>query len=312
MLFIPAVVLTGCLKDDTEQLQVEHDNELQSLLNKYNMTDADMLEDGIWMKVDPAGAVYPDSFPGENDYVVVDVVGSYASGEVFDVSDSLAARESGAYRNDLVYGPIRLKLNNTFYGYYMVMQEVPIGGSVTMVLSHEKAFGEFVPIAYKSKLYNTIPDINSYIVEHDAMYLDLMGIDVGESFEADSVYYIIREEGTDSIDLQLGDSLSVNLHAYYVEYDETYTTGFPGRQFFPINNSGTRLDLVAGEESFPFINNLLPIISVMTVGEVREVYMPAIYTYGDDGFRHPWVGKYIIPPKMSLHYRIELLNHKIN
>jgi FKBP-type peptidyl-prolyl cis-trans isomerase len=48
----------------------------------------------------------------------------------------------------------------------------------------------------------------------------------------------------------------------------------------------------------------------MKIGEIRDIFIPSEYAYGEDGFVHPYVGKFIIPKYMSLHFRVELMEHK--
>lgn len=308
------IILSSCMKDNSDDLQAEHDNDLRVLLSKYGMTDADQIETGIWLKISDTDKDSSGIFPAAEDYVVVEVLGSYSDGEVFDVSDSAIAQAEGVYRSDLVYGPMRLKLENTFYGFYLAMQEVPRGASAKMVFSHENAFGGYKPVAYEVKLYNVITNFNTYLSTEYFTYLDRMDLNLSDTLSSQdsSVFSRILTEGTSVADIQVGDSVYINLQAYYAETDPTFVQQFPGRQYFPINESGTLVKILVGKESFPYVNGMFRVIERMKIGETREVLLPPSYVYGSNGFRHPYVGKFIVPPDMPVHCIIELLSTKIN
>lgn len=310
-----AFLVVSCVKDATEEKQTQHDADLQTLLNKYGMTAADEIEDGIWAKFDNSNEISPPELPGEKDYVIVDVLGTYANGEVFDVTDSATAEALEVYRSDLVYGPIRLKLENTFYGFFKVLQKVSQGSSAIMVLSHEHAFGGYIPISYEVQLYNLFTDINGYLSVDYFTYLEKMGLTMQDTLSAsDSLVFtrVIQEGTIDSVDIQLGDSVFMKLHAYYAESDPSFVNTFPGRQFFPLNELDSEIGVNTEIANFPYVGSMILVLQKMKLGEIRDVLMPPNYVYGSDGFRHPYIGKYIVTPDMPIHYRIELDSVKKN
>ena len=65
-----------------------------------------------------------------------------------------------------------------------------------------------------------------------------------------------------------------------------------------------------GDEFFPVSPIVNHVILQMKLGETREIITPSEYTYGEEGFVHPWVGVYIIPPSIPLHYTISLNDYK--
>lgn len=305
------LLLSSCLKDDSAEKQAEHDRKLNSLKTEYGMTEADAMEEGLYRKiiVDSEDTVTIES----GDYIIVDVLGKYADNDVFDASDIDDAESYGIYRPDLVYGPYRLKLDKTFYGFYKALLGLRQGNEVNMVFSQDVAFLDYEPLAYEVKIHTVIHDLDEYVASQDASYLAALGIDPEVDIvpETDSMLYWKQiEPGTDSIDLELGDIIKLRLYGYYGETDSNYVSGFPGRQFFPINESGDTISGEAGVQSFPIITSLYSAVAYMTMGEIRDVFIPSEFAFGDDGFVHPYVGKYIVPTNMSLHYRIQLLGHK--
>jgi len=317
--FAGAVLLTmlmfsSCLKDDSAEKQAEHDRKLNDLKAEYSMTDADMLEEGIYRKIvsQPSDNEMVDTLKG-SDYLIVDVLGRYAFDDIFDASNADQAEAAGIYRDDLIYGPYRLKLDRTFYGFYQAMLGLREGTQVNMVFSQDVAFLDYNPLAYEVKLHRVIHDLDQYNIEQNSLYIAEMGIDPQVDIVPDTdslLLWKLIEPGTDSVDLEIGDLVYLQLFGYYVEADPSYVQGFPGRQFFPISESGDSVVGEVGVQSFPVINSLYAAIQYMTLGETRDIFVPAEYAYGEDGFVHPYVNKYIIPTNMSLHYRIKLIGHK--
>lgn len=313
-IIVVAFLLSSCLKNDSAEKQAEHDRKLNDLKAEYKMTDTDALEPGLYRKI----ISEPDDdngvpFVQGGDYIIIDVLGTYAYNEIFDASDADVADIAGIYRPDLVYGPYRLKLDGTFYGFYTALQGLKQGTEVHMVFSQDVAFLDYEPLAYEINIHSVIHNLSEYVAYQDSTYLDAMGIDreVDLVPGTDSLMFWKKiEEGTDSIELENGDEVKLRLYGYYAETDTNYVTGFPGRQFFPINDQADTITGVVGNQNFPIVNNLYAAIANMTIGEKRDVFIPSDFAYGADGFIHPYIGKFIIPINMSLHYRVQLLEHK--
>lgn len=313
IIFLGTLLLSSCLKDDTAEKQAEHDRKLDDLKATYGMTENDALEEGLYRKILTDTTTLTDrEVIQSTDYLIVDVFGTYAFGEAFDASDADVAEVEGIYRPDLVYGPYRLKLDRTFYGFYTALLGLKESTKVNMVLSQDVAFLDYEPLAYEINILRVIHDLDAYVAWQDSTYLVALGIDPAEDVVPDTDSTLFWKQiipGTDSIDLELGDRVTLRVYGYYAETDPNYVSGFPGRQFFPINESGDTLSGIVGEQSFPIINSLYAAVAYMTMGEVRDIFIPAEYAYAEDGFVHPYVGKYIIPTNMSLHYNIQLLKH---
>jgi hypothetical protein len=309
---------TSCLKDDTEELIAAHNRAFEAMKVTYGMTEANLIGDGIYLRFDPidtAAAAHPSS----SSYIVVDLEGYNSEGTLFAVTDAEVAEANDAFRSDLVYGPIQISVYNTFTGFFKAVQKMPEGSSATMLFPYDQAFGGYEPIAYRVKLYKVIADIDTFRFSEFEAYKNLLkdslgitenGYDTIPGFP--DVYSIITSEGTSDVNINYGDSATIELHAYYVETDPTYVSGFPGRCFFPINNSGDIITFDVGTTSFPISELINSLVPMMKIGERRELVSPAKYVYGDEGFVHPYVGIYIVPPAMDIHYSIELISYENN
>jgi hypothetical protein len=145
--------------------------------------------------------------------------------------------------------------------------------------------------------------------------MNLLGIDSTDnlaSIDAKNAYYKVVTSGDSIPNIEIGDSATIELHGYYVENDPTYDSIIPGRCFFPINNCSDTITFDIGSTSFPITTIINSLVTVMKIGERREVITPAEYAYGDDGFIHPYTGIYIVPPDMDIHYTIELIDYVKN
>jgi FKBP-type peptidyl-prolyl cis-trans isomerase 2 len=301
-----AVIPSACdLGNDYEELQLEHDKSMLKFMTDYNITPDDSLVDNIYVKV-LTNVEYPVYATGE-DYVVVDLIGIDDQGNAFDVTDSAKADSLDVYRPDVVYGPLRVYLQNTFSGFYKAMQAVPEGAEALMLFPHTEAFGGYEPLLYKVKLYQIIDDINSYIDDDFEAYKDILGVDdLVYGLGDDSIYYKPISEVGDTNFISYGDNVTINLTARYVETDPTYVKGSLGREFFPINESGDSITFTYGTAYFPVTEAVSLAVEKMMIGDTWEVLCMPKYAYGDDGFRHPLLGSFIVPRKMPIHYTITL------
>jgi hypothetical protein len=306
-----ALSLTSCLKDDTADLIAKHDQAFEAMKYTYGITESDLIGDRIYVhytyktdttEVAPVKPVY-------NNYIVMDVEGYNSDGNLFDVTDSAVAEKAGVFRDDLVYGPIMVNINNTFIGFYKAIQKLPEGWSANMLFPYDQAFGGYEPIAYKVKLYRVISDIDAYSETTFQQYKDLLGLTAADKLPGyDSVYSKIITPTNDSVDIYAGEKISIEIHGYYVETDTAYVHGFPGRCFFPLTDTSYTVDYYKGNTYFPVAPIVDDVVSLMHIGEERVVLSTAEYGYGDEGFVHPYTGTFIIPPSMALHYFIKLLS----
>jgi FKBP-type peptidyl-prolyl cis-trans isomerase 2 len=317
---ILSLSLTSCFKDDTAEKIARHDRAMQDLILKYGFTEQDKIDDGIYVHLigEPETGTDP-IFPADNNYVVIDYETYNSAGTLIDVTDSAVAAQNGVYQTNLIYGPIYLNINNSFPGFYKAVQKVPQGKSAYMLFSWDQVGTDYEPLVYKVDLYRVIDNFKAY---KDSTYIIYRNILQGvldtvelrrDSIDGvDSVYTGITDIGdtTSSIGIEAGSTVTIFLYAYYVETDTAYVHGFPGRTFFPINNSGYSINFVKGYLSFPISKVVDEMVDRMHVNEERVILAPAELGYGETGFVNPYTNTYIIPPNMALHYLIRLRDVK--
>jgi len=300
------------LDDGTEELQLEHDQALAELKTHFGVTENDSIGDGIYLLITSPTDEADTIFPEGDDYIVVDLTGMDSDLDVFHTTLEEEASLAGIERSDFIYGPVRIKVENTFPGFYKAIQKVPEGAEATMIFPHDQAFGAYEPIVYKVKLYRVIDDITSYVSGEFDAYRQALGIGAADTLSGiDSVYVkTLVYDTTQSHDIYYGDIVTIRLHAHYVEMDSAYVDWFPGREFFPINESGDSIEFQYGNSAFPITELIHAVIPAMNIGDTWEILGPAKYAYGAEGFIHPIMGNIIVPVDMPVHYTIKLVGYR--
>jgi hypothetical protein len=311
--FIPLIIIAlgllfSCDIDNTEELEAEHSLGMASLKAAYNIEESDSIGDGIYLKILSEVGVDDTVISSGDGYVVVDLLGIDADNNAFDVTDADVADSLNVFRSDYVYGPLRVDVQNTFPGFYKVMKKLPEGADAIALYPHDQAFGGYTPILYEIKLYRVIEDIDAYIEEEFLTYRDSLGMLPEDTLSGYNNLYVKSDGAGDSVpEINYGSIVHLNFTARYAEVDEAYVESFPGREFFPINNSGKSIYFEYGTSYFPISEAVHVVLAdSMRIGETREVLSPAEYVYGEDSYRHPTMGTIIVPTKMPVHYTIRL------
>jgi hypothetical protein len=306
------LIATSCLKNDTEERIAAHDAAFAALKASLGITEDENIGDNIYVHFTYIPPITGDTLrPGGDDFIVTDYIGYNSKMEAFDVTNAQDAENEGLYRTDVVYGPVRLQVNQTFLGFYKAVQHMPEGSSAVMLFPHDQAFGGYEPIVYEVSLYRIIKDLAEYDSLQFLAYMDSLDISISDSLpNAPKAFYKVLTEGDSIPDLEIGDTITVSLYGYYVETDTAFVEGFPGRQFFPIHECSDTVRFALGDVTFPVSDVVNYAVLAMKIGESWELISPSDYTYGDQGFIHPYIGVYIIPPFIPLHYTIKLIGYK--
>lgn len=308
LLILVSMVMFSCLKDEWAENQAEHDKKMEELKIEYGIDETMAIGDNIYLKPleqEP----YPGAEPPEyDDVVIVDYIGRDYDGNVFDVSYVDVAVDNDVYRNDFIYGPARLYVNYTRLGFQKAIQEMTPKERAIMLIPGDQWDGYWNPVVYDVTLYKVIEDIETYNNEQLALYLDSLGISTSDLLPESDGIWAKDFSGRLENGLSFGDTVILSLHGYYVEADTTYMNSFPGRQFFPISNSGDTLIYAYGEEFFPVTYAVNEAVKYMLIGDTADIVAKDDYGYDDTGFAHPYTGEFIIPPDMPLHYTLQLID----
>ncbi|MBN1598784.1 MAG: FKBP-type peptidyl-prolyl cis-trans isomerase [Bacteroidales bacterium] len=307
--FVIVIALASCIKSDSEEYQKQHDRDFEALKMEFGFTEDDFISEGVYLKVDYDGDTATAIYPTDEDFIMADVVGHRIDIGIFEVTNRDIAEENEVDRSDYIYGPIRIWVVSTPVGFNIAIKKVPQGAHATMLLSHEMAYGGYIPIVYEVDIYNIKDDLEQYNQYQINAALDSLDMDpVLDSVPGFSnAYSIIEVPGTVSDSAEIDDEVTISLHGYYVECDTTFIQSFPGREFFPFNNSDTLITYFIGDERFPLSSILTEIVPQMKLNEVRHIIIGSEHGYGTSGVIHPYDGFYIIPPDMPLHYKVQYL-----
>ncbi len=308
LLILVSMFMFSCLKDEWAENQAEHDRKMEELKVEYGLDESMEIGDNIYLKpleLEP----YPEALPPEyDDIVLVDYIGRDYDGNVFDVSYANVAVDNNVYRDDYIYGPVRLYVNYTRLGFQKAIQEMTPKERAIILIPGDQWDGYWNPVVYDVTLYKVIEDIEEYNNEQLALYLDSLGISASDLLPGSEGIWAAGFSTRTENDLSFGDTVLLTLHGYYVEADTTYMNDFPGRQFFPISNSGDTVLYVYDEEIFPVTYAVNEAVKYMELYETADIVARDDYGYDNTGFIHPYTGEYIIPPNMPLHYTIQLLD----
>ncbi len=308
---IAPLFIVSCLKDETEEYQIEHDQKMEDLKIQYGFTESDLIGDNIYLKIlEEEGS--DTSTPTLNDLVIIDYIGSVFDGSIVDVSVSEVAVENDIYSDEYIYGPEKLLVGYTFLGFQKAIQHMHPKSRALMLIPREQWNTYYYePLVYEVTLYRIINSLDEYNNEQVSAYLDSLEIantdHVIPGYE-DGGIWIKGISNWEENGLSYGDSVLISLHGYYVEADASYMKDFPGRKFFPIGSSGDSVPFVYGEDFFPITPAVNEAIKFMQIGETIDLVTLDEYGFGEIGFKHPNFDYYIIPPYMPLHYTLQLLD----
>jgi hypothetical protein len=305
------LALTSCLNDDSAEKQAAHDQALALMIQEYDISAGDTIADGVYMHI--TGISNEDTLKAKpGDYIILDLAGYNSEGNLINVTDSATAAENEVYRNDLVYGPVIVNINNTFPGFYTAIQHLPQGSAANMVFSADQAFGGYEPYAYEVELYRVIDDYAEYLDTCYTNYRDTLRLTEADLYDDagfSKVYYRVEEPGTHYKEIEIGDSVTIELHGYYAEADPLYRVDSLGREFFPFVDTIYTVTFIKGTTYFPITEVVSEMVSdSMYINEVRTILTPDDYAYGSSGFVHPYTGTFLVPPGMPLHYYIKLID----
>lgn len=306
-----AGLMTSCLKDDLQEQIDQHDRAFNELKEEYGFTEDENIGENIYVKItDSTDFRNGQKVNSNQNFIVIDYVGRNPEAGVFDATREVDSRNANLFRKDIIYGPIRLPVSHTFTGFSKAIRFMSEGDAALMLFPYDQAYYDYQPVIYDIKLYEVIDNIDLYDSLQMLTYMHMLGYPFDTMYFENSppVYYKTIATGEEMADtISSGDSVKISLYAYYVETNPSYVDSVPGRQFFPINESGDQVTFLIGNNLFPVTEIINISVRNMKVGETRLVVSHSDYNYGDGGFMHPYVSKFIVPPHMPVHYKIKLL-----
>lgn len=291
---ISALLLTGCIKDNSEEMKAQEMRLLQQYLEDNNITQEPTASGLYYIPIREGTGISPD----EGTFIEIHYVGELIDGTIFTTSYQETAETSGIHDAEFLYGPARLQL-----GYIGVaglnegIQLMKVGGKAKFILPSDLAMGGYasgsVP-AYSTLIY-TIELLEAF--------------DDPEKFEQERIWDYLKEGAFENVD-------STESGLYYIRENpgtgEFFVDGNDVKVFYTGKFlDGRVFDSNVGGEVLSFtlpgayiIDGWNEGIKLMRNGEKGTLIIPYHLGYGQDG-RYDQYGRIMIPPYMTLVFDLE-------
>lgn len=312
-----SIVLVSCLKDNTEDNSALYAQQFASMIANVELNaDFTKWEDSTGYNVEMYFITKgSDTTKATGDNAVLISFDSYDYEGIIGTSNDSTAKKHGLYRGDIIYGPTRVWIKYALPGLYVALQKMPENSKAVIIIPSAMAANSG-PLKYVITMHKIIKDFTAYETQQREAYGQHIGFVVDtNSTESNAIdgtlWYKLKGTGNHTIFTPIaGEIILIELTANYCEYIPELIS-VQGRQFFPINNS---TDSVRYSYEFTTDFPITPAIDSMIFIMGKTGYREAEFittsgnAYETVGFVHPYLGTYIVPPYMSVHYTMKWLN----
>jgi peptidylprolyl isomerase len=289
-----ALLLTGCKKDDSEELKAQEMRLLQQYLVDNNITQEPTASGLYYIPIREGTGISPDV----GTFIEIHYLGELIDGTVFTTSYQEAAETNAIHDTEFLYGPARLQLGYIGQeGLNEGIQLMKVGGKAMLILPSSIALGGFASGSVPA--YSTL----IYTVEL------LEAFDDPEKFEQEKIWDYLNEGAFDNVDstesglYYIRDSIGTgDLFVDGNEVNVFYTGKFLDGRVFDSNVDG-EVFTVTLPDAF-IIDGWNEGIKLMRNGEKGTLIIPYHLGYGQDG-RYDQLGRVVIPPFMTLVFDLE-------
>ena len=289
-----ALLLTGCKKDDSEEMIAQEMRLLQQYLVDNNITQEPTASGLYYVPIREGTGISPD----EGTFIEIHYVGELIDGTVFTTSYQETAETNGINDTEFLYGPARLQLGYIGQaGLNEGIQLMKVGGKAMFILPSSVAMGGYssgsVP-AYSTLIY-TIELLEAF--------------DDPEKFEQEKIWDYLKEGAFDNVDstesglYYIRDSTGTG--EFFLDGNEVkvfYTGKFLDGRVFDSNVGGEVFSVTLPDTYI--IDGWNEGIKLMRNGEKGTLIIPYHLGYGQDG-RYDQYGRVVIPPFMTLVFDLE-------
>jgi len=289
-----ALLLTGCKKDDSEEMIAQEMRLLQQYLIDNNITQEPTASGLYYVPIREGTGISPD----EGTYIEIHYVGELIDGTVFTTSYQETAETNGIQDAEFLYGPARLQLGYIGQaGLNEGIQLMKVGGKAMLILPSSIALGGFTSGSVPA--YSTL----IYTVEL------LEAFDDPEKCEQEKIWDYLKEGAFENVDstesglYYIRDSIGTG--EFFVDGNEVkvfYTGKFLDGRVFDSNVGGEVFSVTLPDAYI--IDGWNEGIKLMRNGEKGTLIIPYHLGYGQDG-RYDQYGRVAIPPFMTLVFDLE-------
>ncbi len=289
-----ASLLTGCIKDDTQELKDQEMRLLQQYLDRNNITAVPSTSGLYYLPIVEGTGISPDF----GTWIEIQYTGELLDGTVFSTSYEETAESNSIHDEDFLYGPSRLQLGYVgISGLNEGISLMKVGGKAKFILPSSLAMGgnasgvvpAYSTLIYTIELLEAFDDPEKHEQEKIWAYLKEASFENVDSTES-GMYYIMESPGAGELFAD-GDNVVV-----------WYTGKFLDGRVFDSN---------IGEDAFPFIvpgsyiiKGWQEGIKLMRNGEKGTFIIPYDLGYGEQG-RYDQFGRVVIPPYMTLVFEMD-------
>ncbi len=292
---LATLLLTGCKKDNDEELKALEMRLLEQYLVDNNITQDPTVSGLYYVPITEGTGISPD----EGTFVEIQYVGELIDGTVFTTSYEGTAQTNSIHDEEFLYGPTRLQVGYiSLPGLNEGIQLMKVGGKAKIILPSSLAMGGYatgsVPaystVIYTIELLDAYDDPEIYEQEKIWAYLKAGAFENVDSTES-GLYYIEESSGTGEF-FEDGDEVKVFYTGKFLD----------GREF----------DSNVGDEVLSFtlpsaymIDGWNEGIKLMRNGEKGTLIIPYTLAYGEEG-RYDQHGRVVIPPYETLVFEMEV------
>ncbi len=254
LLFVLSIIFLASCEKDVAGLTPEE------YISQNNL-QATELDDGVYIVVKDEGN---DIKPSIEDVVHVSFVGSLTDGEIFDSSDDF-----------------KQVLGNLIQGWYIGLKEIGVGGSCTLIIPHEKGFGNIG--------IENIPPKSTLVFD----------IELKNVFSSRTVEEYISDNNLNTVELVKGVRIAIHEEGNEIRpsLESKVTVSYTGK----LTNE---LIFDQGDNAMFDLENLIEgwQIGLQEIGESGSctLVLPAEVAYGS-------AGAGIIPPNTPIVFDIDLI-----
>ncbi|MBE9512233.1 MAG: FKBP-type peptidyl-prolyl cis-trans isomerase [Bacteroidetes bacterium] len=146
--------LGGCLKNNAEDLKKKEEEAIKDFVEKNDIT-VQPTESGLYYIETKEGDGHQ---PAEGDSVVINYIGTYLTGGVFDTNIDSVARANMIWNQYAIYSPFGFIIGNPniLSGWNEGITYMKEGGEATLLLPSSIAFHNYEPVLYEITLLEAV------------------------------------------------------------------------------------------------------------------------------------------------------------
>ena len=287
---------SGCIKDNSAQLQRDEQTKLQNYLTVHKIT-VQPTADGLYYIENKAGTGVT---PVLANYIIVEYTNTLIDGTVIETTDSTKAANYNILPIVAYHGPLKIKLSNYWIqGFVEGVSMMKEGGTAQFIIPSKIAYGagsssiipQYATILSTVELVRVIKDPVADDRASINRWLDSLKIQHGDSTE-DGIYLKIDKD-------TVGDLISSyqTVNIFYSEklLDGTFISGTHGK---------TTYSFIVGN------NTIIPkgfekAILLLKNGSHARFILPYYMAYGASGYVNGYY-QFQVPPYSSTIYDVTI------